>query len=126
MKAKLFDMIMYFRNGHLGMDEMAKYVPEDPEVFSLGLEFNAGVEGEKGSDLFNLVVVTPKWLLYNSEEKIIIGRHKLIVFNYNAERLKNFIISYVESCTGDTWQEVAEKIGRLGKWEYEDYQKIEN
>ncbi|MHB8793345.1 MAG: Imm8 family immunity protein [Thermoleophilia bacterium] len=51
------------------------------------------------------------------------GRHYLIMLNYNLERLKNFIVSYVESCTGDTWQEVAEKLGRLGKWEFEDYQE---
>ena len=105
------------------MEDMEDYVPEDPEIFAFGLQFYAGEQGGNGEDSFDLIVVTPKWLLFNSEEKIIVGRHKLIVFNYNYHKLKEFISSYVEECTGATWKEVAQKIGRLGQWEFEDYQE---
>lgn len=103
--------------------DIETYFPDDPEVFAFGLQILAGAIGEEGKETFDLFVVSPKWILFNSEEKIFMGRHYLIMLNYNLDRLKNFIVSYVESCTGDTWQEVTEKLGRLGKWEFEDYQE---
>jgi hypothetical protein len=29
----------------------------------------------------------------------------------------------VANCEGDTWQQVALKVGRLGHWEFEDYRE---
>lgn len=104
-------------------EDLETFIPEDPEVWAFPLQIIAGPKGEPGEESFNLVVMTPKWLLYNSEEKLVIGRHKLFMFNYDFKRLKQFLVSYVESCTGDTWQEVADKLGRLGYWEFEDYQE---
>jgi hypothetical protein len=31
------------------------------------------------------------------------------------------INQYCESCAGETWDEIAGKVGRLGRWEFEDY-----
>ena len=49
------------------------------------------------------------------------GRHHLIVMEYNFERIVRSIEDFIKQCTGADWNEVAEKIGRLGKWEFEDY-----
>jgi hypothetical protein len=105
------------------VDDPSSYIPEDPEVFAFGLHFLAGADGEEGHDAFEVFVVSPKWLLFNSEKDILMGRHMLIMRKYDYEAMRSFIVSYVESCTGETWKEVAEKIGRLGKWEFEDYQE---
>jgi hypothetical protein len=45
----------------------------------------------------------------------------LIVFEYNYKRIFNRIKSYIEKCTGDNWNRIAEQVGRLGNWEFEDY-----
>lgn len=106
-----------------------KFYPDDPEKFCFLLELEIGIENEKGADLFGIVVVTPKWLLetYTNplfpKDKILIGRHYLIVFEYNFEKIINFIKNYIENCAGDSWDEIAEKIGRIGHWEFEDYQE---
>ncbi len=52
----------------------------------------------------------------------IIGRHHLLVFHYNYAELERFIAKYAERCTGNSWPEVAEKLSRLGHWEFEDSQ----
>jgi hypothetical protein len=35
--------------------------------------------------------------------------------------LRSFLTRRVENLTGETWREVAEKVARLGLWEFEDY-----
>ena len=111
------------RSVNPALEDLEDWVPADPEVFTFGLQLIVGAEGAEGEDSFDINVVTPKWLLFNSEEKIFIGRHYLIMLSFNFERLRNYIASYIETCTGDTWLEVAEKLGRLGKWEFEDYRE---
>lgn len=104
------------------IDNLFTFIPDEPESFSFLLQAFIGPKGEEGEESFDIEVCTPKWLSKNyRQEDIVIGRHLLIVFNYNYDRIFQKIKSYVESCSGDTWNEVAQKVGRIGKWEFEDY-----
>jgi len=123
MKAKFINMFASSIGPNL--EDLENYVPEDPEIFRFGVQVTVGAEGEEGVDSFDIKVVSPKWILFNGTEKIFMGRHYLIMLNYDFDRLKNFIVSYIESCTGNTWKEVADKVGRLGKSEYEDYEPFD-
>lgn len=108
----------------LDIDDLSKYNPSDPESFYFLLRLIAGPESEVGEESFDIQVCTPKWLLENHKvEEIIIGRHYLIVMEYNYDRLFRFISKFCSSCEGDTWTEVAEKLSRLGYWEFEDYRE---
>jgi len=42
---------------------------------------------------------------------------------YNYKRMLQAIYTFCNRCEGSTWTEVAEKLGRLGYWEFEDYQE---
>jgi hypothetical protein len=53
--------------------------------------------------------------------EVLLGLHKLIVFKYDYLRLRQFIEKYLMRCSGDTWKEVALKVGLLGQWEFEGY-----
>lgn len=101
---------------------LSRYHPDDPEKFSFLLQvFVCPIDGE-GEESFSIEVCTPKWLIDNfSKNDVVVGRHLLIVFEYNYERIVNKIRSHVDRCSGDNWRELAEKIGRIGKWEFEDY-----
>ena len=104
------------------INDLSTFIPDAPESFCFLLQAYAGPKGTEGEESFDIQVCTPKWLIQNYEqEDIIIGRHLLIVFNYNYDRIFQRVKRYIESCNGDTWSEVAEKIGRIGKWEFEDY-----
>lgn len=104
------------------IQDFYNYKPEDPEVFAFLLQISVTAENLQGEEIFDVQVCTPLWLLskYNKDE-VIIGRHLLIVFEYNFSRIKKRIVSYIESCFGETWTEVAQKVGRIGYWEFEDY-----
>jgi hypothetical protein len=109
------------------VSDLAKYIPIDKTNFGFLLQVMVGPEGSEGEESFDIVVCTPKWLSQNyTGEDIIIGRHRLIMFEYNYDRLINRIRTYIDSCEADSWSKVAEKIGRLGKWEFEDYQEYKN
>jgi hypothetical protein len=101
---------------------LATYVPEASDSFSFLLQLIVGPEDSDGEESFDVLVCTPEWLRgkrFTSE--FIVGRHYLIVFEYNYDRLLTFMDAYCSKCVGETWQTVAEKLSRLGKWEFEDY-----
>lgn len=104
------------------IDDLENYRPENLEKFSFLLEAMVGPEGKEGEESFDIEVCTPKWLeeTYGLED-VVIGRHHLIVREYNYERIMRAIKDYLQLCSGENWNEVAEKVARLGKWEFEDY-----
>ena len=53
------------------------------------------------------------------------GRHHLIVRGYDFSLLQRARVRLIERCSGETWQEVAGKIGRVAYWEFEDYQPMD-
>ena len=57
-----------------------------------------------------------------SEDDVILGRHKIIVFKYDWPRLKSYIEKYVaEHGSGENWDEIGTRLARFGHWEFEDY-----
>ena len=104
--------------------DLRVYRPPAADSFAFLLQVIVGPEGEPGEESFDIMVCTPRWLEQNHEKgDIVIGRHLLLVFEYDYDRLVRFVKTHVEQSSGETWFEVAQKLGRLGKWEFEDYQR---
>lgn len=105
-------------------EDLSVFQPANDTSFCVELRILIGTGASEGADAFSLTVVTPNWLLENpSPEGVINGRHKLIVFSYNRILLTTWITRMVERCHGNSWEEVAEKVGRIAYWEFEDYQE---
>ena len=104
--------------------DLEKYYPELEDNFCFYLEISVGPKNEKGSEQFGITVCTPKWLLDNKiEDGVIFGKNYLIVFYYDYKKLYNKIKSYIDKQNGNSWEELALKIGRISYWEFEDYQE---
>jgi hypothetical protein len=107
----------------LRSDEIADlpgWTPADPEEFAVPLVLEVGPLGLRGRERFELLVVTPRWLAARHGRRgAVVGRGKLIVFEWSFERLKAFLAREVERCSGRTWPEVARKVGRIAEWEGE-------
>ena len=104
------------------IDDLVSYAPSQGATFAFLLQVMAGPQGREGEESFDVFVCTPEWLKQNQRRTdLVVGRHYLIVLEYNYERLRSFIAAYCSECSGETWQEVAQRLGRLGKWEFEDY-----
>lgn len=99
--------------------------PENPECFGLWVNLRIGSDAEEGTNDFRLLVCTPGWLevmLRYEWGRAQWGRHMLIVLEYDFDLIKNKIVSYVESCTGNDFLEIAQKISKVASWEFEGYQ----
>lgn len=107
------------------INDLKNYKPTNPKKFAFLLQAMIGPEGVEGEESFDIEVCTPQWLedTYGIED-IIIRPHQLIIFEYNFENINNAIKDFLKNCSGKNWNEVAVKVARLGKWEFEDY--IEN
>ena len=100
---------------------LVSWAPENKE-FSILVQILVGPERSPGEESFDVTVCTPGWLSWRLEqEKVINARHHLIVAKYDYSQLSNYLRTYVSSCEGETWQEVAHQLSRLGYWEFEDY-----
>lgn len=117
MKAEL-------KNMHSPDVDLDSYWPDDPENFGFLLQAMIGPEGQDGEESFDLQVCTPDWLKSNySKKDIVSGRHILIVFSYDLTSVKNHITGYCRRLESENWLGLANKLNRLGRWEFEDYEE---
>jgi Immunity protein 8 len=98
------------------------YVPDEEDNFGFVLRAMVGPLDEEGEESFDIVVCTPKWLAekYGPSE-VLLGLHKLIVFKYNFLCVRGFIEKFLMRCSGNSWEEIGQKVSLLGQWEFEGY-----
>ena len=82
-----------------------------------------GPDDSAGEESFDLLVCNLKWIERKLDEvEQFSGRHHLIVRKFDAGAIRSFLEDYArECCQASTWKEVAEKLARVGRWEFEDY-----
>jgi len=100
---------------------LERFKPGDDGNFGFLVQVMAGPEGEESEESFDVIVCSPAWLERRLQREPLIGRHHLFMRKYDYETLTAFIASHCQRCTGDTWAQVADRLGRLGRWEFEDY-----
>jgi hypothetical protein len=107
----------------LEVDNLEQYAPDAPDRFLLQIRAIVGPKGAPGEESFDIRVCTPAWLADVCEaEGFVVGRHYVVVAKYDFAALKSVVTKLIESCSGNSWQEVAQKVARIGYWEFEDYQ----
>ena len=106
----------------LDVPDLGKYAPEVPGSFGVHVRLLVGPGGSPGEESFDLTVCSPSWLSARCEKDgFVVGRHYFVVTDFNWTHIEKAITKLVERCSGDSWREVAQKVGRIGSWEFEDY-----
>ena len=104
------------------VDNLSTFVPPVHNSFCFLLQAMIGPKDEVGEESFDIQVCTAKWLIeHHHPGTILLGRHYLITFEYNYEHLVKFISTFCLGVSGETWRDLAESLGQLGKWEFEGY-----
>lgn len=102
--------------------DLDSYCPDEPDCFGILVQAFFGPSDGTGKESFDILICTPKWLDRELvEDMIISGRHRLIVRRYDLAAIYRFLSKYAQHCKSATWHEAAQKLGRLGNWEFEDY-----
>lgn len=99
--------------------------PDNEDNFCLLVQAMIGPKGATGEESFSFVVCTPNWLqqsLANGREYVF-GRSYLVVGQYNFDTIWDAIESLCQRISGESWEEVADKLSRYAHWEYEDYRE---
>jgi hypothetical protein len=95
------------------------------EVRATSLVFIARPLGGQGGETFHLTVCTPDGLTdLLARDGVVIGRHFLFVPVLDTDRVEAVIRDRLRRLDGDSWKALAEKIGRIGYWEFEDYTEV--
>lgn len=102
---------------------LENYQPENEKEFAFLIQAMIGPEGAAGEESFDILVCTPAWLEKSIDiDEVLIARHHIIVRQYDYHKILNCIENFLKDCSGQNWNEIALKVSRLGKWEFEDYQ----
>lgn len=113
--------IKYYHSADV--NDLDTYLPIEKDNFGISIEINVGPLNEEGDEIFGFVWCTPKWLIQKHKtDDVIWGRHYVIVFEYDFQNLRRKLEEYIGSLEEENWDALALKIGRIGMWEFEDYQ----
>lgn len=103
--------------------DLDTFKPSDPTDVGVLVQIMIGPEGGLGYESFDVVVCTPGWFQEDvRREGIILGRHYLFVERFHWEFVRRFLEEWVGKQHGDSWEQLALRLSRLGKWEFEDYE----
>jgi Immunity protein 8 len=107
-----------------GVDPVESFVPEDPNSVCVTISAMVGPSDELGEEQFQLTVCTPGWL----QSAVVahgplVGRHYLIVEEWNWAKISAVITELFEREVAEDWATLGERLGRVGRWEFEDYRE---
>lgn len=102
------------------VDDLVLYRPG--EVFCLSLRALIGPKGSTGEESFDFEVCSPAWLASEVERNgVVSGRFCLFMAKYDYGAVERYVSKRVAQATGSNWPEVAAKLARWSRWEFEDY-----
>lgn len=103
--------------------DLHDYRPSDPEDDGFLLQMMVGPADGPGDESFDIIVCSSAWFARLARERgPQIGRHHLVMDRVDIQSVEAFLRRQVEQLDEPSWQELALKVGRLGRWEFEDYQ----
>jgi hypothetical protein len=97
------------------------FLPPDPEHFTLVVGAYVGPSDAGGEELFTFVVCSPSSI---AELKLQKGfgfqRDTLLLERWDPQLIQRAIGDLCRRTEGLSWNEVAVKLSRYGRWEFED------
>ncbi|HEY8158194.1 MAG TPA: Imm8 family immunity protein [Methylobacter sp.] len=95
-------------------------LPDDPECCAVNMFADIGTKGSDGSDQFNFLVVTPKFLIEHPE--IRWSRGYLLMPEFSWQETRRMVERLASSISANSWEEAAKVLCNYMEWEFENYQ----
>ena len=97
-------------------------LPDDLNCCWVVVQADIGPAEASGSETFTFYVCTPR-RLQQVLEKVgsQLGRHLIVVERFDWDVLKGAIRDVIANLEAESWDELAQLVGRHGLWEFEDY-----
>jgi hypothetical protein len=95
----------------------------DDGVFRFWSEAMLGTCTSNGEEIFSFSICSPKWVENNAQDKPFFAQYTLITDTISEERVREAIASLLDSIDGSDWTDLANKISKYLRWEFDDYQE---
>ena len=104
------------------IDDLESWRPDDPECFELAVRAFIGPESGDGEEMFDFQVCTAAWLERHPPPKgFEFLRSTILVARWDYKTLERALGDLCLHTAGDDWREIATRLSRYGRWEFEDY-----
>lgn len=80
-----------------------------------------GPENVEGEESFDLIVCNRLWVEQQRMQGEIPDPHQFVVERFDIREIEEYLRRAAQDSSGADWKEVATKLGRFGKWEFDDY-----
>ena len=107
-------------------DPDPRTLPGDAASFAFGARLMIGPLGGPGEESFDLTVCSPEWLAERCRDgEPFNGLHHVIVDgeSFDERVLRRWLADRVQAVEAASWQGIADRLGRLGWWEFEEYRE---
>lgn len=105
----------------LVVDDLETFSPKIKDHFGFSIRLVFEGDTGLGEDCFDVVVCSPKWISQQlNKVGILNARHHLVMSEFDYPKLISYVREFTLTCRGEEWSDVAKKLSRLGKWEFED------
>ena len=92
------------------------------EPFSIMVQLMVGPANGRGEESFDVTLCSADWLKDRAaSEGIVDTRSCHVVDGSDFDVARSYFARRVKACSGNDRSEVALKLSRIGRWEYEDY-----
>lgn len=104
-------------------DGLATFAPDDPERFSMLVQALVGPADSEGEESFDFTVSSPDLIAAEAADGkgFVFPRHRLVLTHWDPALVQRAIEDLVQRTEGKDWREIATKLSRFGRWEFEDY-----
>jgi hypothetical protein len=99
-------------------EDLTLWQPDDPEDFSILLDFYARPVGETWAEAFTVRVCSPKHFFRENADKLLSGTHVLFIDRFDGSALLDYLEKTCAQIEGDSWEEQAMQLNMIGKWEF--------
>lgn len=80
-----------------------------------------GPENVDGEESFDLIVCNRLWVEKQHAQGELPDPHQLILERFDIHEIEKYLRKAAVESSGADWEEVASKLGRVGRWEFENY-----
>ncbi|MET8763935.1 Imm8 family immunity protein [Lentzea sp. NPDC004782] len=102
--------------------DLEDFRPDDPDDFSFLLQALVGPADGEGEESVQFNVCTLASLASTmSSQRVLFGRSLVIVSTSRIGEILDSVRTAIERTEGASWADVAERLSRLGYYEFEDY-----
>jgi hypothetical protein len=99
---------------------LGAFHPDDHEHFILRVGAYIGPSDGTGDELFTFTVCSPSWVADLKLEKGFgFQRDTLLLDRWDPQLVERAIGDLCRRTEGATWQDVAQKLSRYGRWEFD-------